>query len=208
MGSHDGCMTQTPDFRSDLDAAHRWVAELMSGVRPEQLDDTTPCAELDVRALLHHFAAHPTKLTAIATGGAPRTIDDSGDIDEQRPAEDYLARATAALDAWGDDALLDKSLIAPWGEAPGWMSVGAFLMETVTHGWDLAVATGQDAEADPALVAKAQAIADQTLSDDYRGLGFPFGERVEPSTGAGPTERLANFLGRRRPSSERDPLSV
>ncbi|MEU1982222.1 TIGR03086 family metal-binding protein [Nocardia sp. NPDC019395] len=189
-------MTQIPDFRPDLAAAHQWVATLMDAVRPDQWADPTPCAEFDVRALLEHFSCHPAKIAATADGGDPRQLPAHTAIDANRPGEDYLKRSTAALDRWADDTLLTRTITAPWGPAPGGLAVGAYLMETVAHGWDLAVATGQDAEADPALVAKAQAVADRALTDESRGSGAPFGIRVEPPAHAGPTERLAAFLGR------------
>lgn len=191
-------MTQIPDFRSDLAAAQQWVARLMDGVRPDQWDAPTPCSDFDVRALLQHVSSHPAKLAAIADGGNPREMADHAELDENDPGADYLERSTSALGAWADDEVLTRTVIAPWGEAPGGLAVGGFLMETVAHGWDLAVATGQDAEADPTLVAKAQAIADQALTDDNRGPGRPFDHRAEPAAGAGPTDRLAAFLGRTR----------
>ncbi|WP_063916417.1 TIGR03086 family metal-binding protein [Nocardia jinanensis] len=189
-------MTQIPDFRSDLTAAQEWVAGLMAAVRADQWNAPTPCTDFDVRALLEHLSCHPAKLVATATGADPRTLPSRADIDTNSPGEDYLKRSATALEQWADDALLTRPLIAPWGEAPGGLAVGGYLMETVAHGWDLAVATGQNAEADPALVAKAQAIADRALSDAFRGPGSPFGVRVEPRPQAGPTERLAAFLGR------------
>lgn len=194
-------MTQIPDFRSDLAAAQEWVAGLMAAIRPAQWSAPTPCPDFDVRALLEHLSCHPAKLVATATGADPRLLPARADIDGNRPGEDYLERSSAALDRWADDALLTRTLIAPWGEAPGGLAVGGYLMETVAHGWDLAVSIGRPAEADPALVAKAQAIAERALSDAFRGPGSPFGPRVEPPAAAGPTERLAAFLGRSRPES-------
>ncbi|MFI5718059.1 TIGR03086 family metal-binding protein [Nocardia sp. NPDC051750] len=194
-------MTQIPDFRSDLAAAHRWVAGLMDAVEPAQWTGPTPCAEFDVRALLAHLSCHPAKIAASADGADPRRLPARADIDENRPGADYLERATAALDRWADDTLLTSTVTAPWGEAPGGLAVGAYLMETVAHGWDLAVATGQNAEAHPALAAKAQAVADRALSGAFRGPGSPFGSPVEPRAQAGPTERLAAFLGRSWPIS-------
>lgn len=191
-------MTQIPDFRSDLAAAQQWVAVLMDGVRPDQWGDPTPCTEYDVRTLLEHFSCHPAKLSAIARGGDPRPLPALVAIDLERAGEDYLKRATAALDEWADDTLLTRTVIAPWGAAPGGLAVGGYLMETVAHGWDLAVATGQDAEADPVLVAKAQGIAERALTDAFRGPSLPFGHRVTPREAAGPTERLAALLGRTR----------
>ncbi|NUP26481.1 MAG: TIGR03086 family protein [Nocardia sp.] len=190
-------MTQIPDFRSDLAAAQEWVAGLMAAVRPDQWSSPTPCTEFDVRALLEHLSCHPAKLVATATGADPRRLPSRAEIDNDQPGEDYLKRAGAALGHWSDDALLTRTVTAPWGEAPGGLAIGGYLMETVAHGWDLAVATGQPAEADPVLVAKAQAIADRALTDDFRGPESPFGVRVEPRPDAGPTERLAAFLGRR-----------
>lgn len=192
-------MTQVPDFRSDLDTAQEWVAGLMDAVRADQLGDPTPCTDFDVQALLEHQSAIPGKIAAVAGGDNPRDLPFRVEVATDTLAEDYRARTRAAMTAWDDDDLLTATLTAPWGPAPGGIAVGGFLMETLAHGWDLAVATGQDAEADPALVAKAQSVAEQALTEDSRGSGMPFGHRVEPREGAGPTERFAAFLGRSRP---------
>jgi hypothetical protein len=56
-------------------------------------------------------------------------------------------------------------------------------------------ATGQDPEADPALVAPAYATMQRALPATGRE-GFPFDPPVEPAPDAGPTERLANWTGR------------
>lgn len=189
-------MDQIPDFRPDLDTAQTWVADLISAVRPDQLDSPTPCTEYDVRGLLQHISALPAKVTAVATGGNPRELPSQVAIDEEGVGERYREEAAAALGAWGDDALLTTTLTAPWGPAPGGAALGGFVMETVAHGWDLAVATGQDPEADPALAAKAHAIGEHALAEAPRGSGMPFGDPVEAPAGAGPTTRLAAFLGR------------
>lgn len=189
-----------PDLRPDLHTAHAWVADLLAAVSDDQLTDPTPCTELDVRGLAAHLWAVPEKLGAVAAGADPRTLP------FQRPLDDDLAtgyekRSAAAEAAWSDDALLARTVIAPWGEAPGAAALGGFLMETVTHGWDLAVATGQPAELDPAVVAKARAVGERALSGAFRGPGAPFGHEVEPRPDAGPTEQLAAFLGRAHPGA-------
>ena len=185
-----------PDFRPDLDAAQTWVADLITGVRPDQLDAPTPCTDYDVRGLLEHIAALPAKLAAVAEGDHPLDLPTQVDIDPGTVADDYRGDARAAMDRWADDDLLTATLTAPWGPAPGGIAVGGFVMETVAHGWDLAVATGQDPEADPAVVGRAQVIAEQALSEDMRGPDMPFGPRVDAPEDAGPSGQLAAFLGR------------
>lgn len=192
-------MEQIPDFRPDLDAAQTWMADLITAVRPAQLDAATPCTEYDVRDLVQHIAALPAKVAAVAAGDNPLELPSQVAIDADGVGAAYRADAKEALDLWSDDDLLTTTLTAPWGPAPGGLALGGFVMETVAHGWDLAVATGLDPEADPALAATAHAIGEQALDGVPRGPGLPFGEEVDPPADAGPTTRLAAFLGRTWP---------
>ena len=87
----------------------------------------------------------------------------------------------------------------PWGVVPGAAALGMYVNETLVHGWDLAVATGQPAESptrsSPQVAFQA---ARGSSRADPRFDGVPFGPVVEPRDGAGTTERLANWSGHRR----------
>jgi hypothetical protein len=74
-----------------------------------------------------------------------------------------------------------------------------YLNEALVHGWDLAVATGQHSEADPAI-AEAGLAAAQQISSPRTSAVAPcrFAEVVPSTPDAGPTERLANWAGHRR----------
>ncbi len=71
-----------------------------------------------------------------------------------------------------------------------------YLNETLVHGFDLALAIGQDAEADPELAATALAMAPQVVPAEPRGGHVPFGPVLAARAGAGATERLAAWSGR------------
>ena len=107
-------------------------------------------------------------------------------------AESTVARAAA----WADDARLDADSPLPWGRAPGRVALWGYTAELLTHGWDLAVATDQPAEADPATATAVLAEAKLILPAAPRGGPVPFAAPVDPRPGAGPTEQLANWCGR------------
>ena len=60
-------------------------------------------------------------------------------------AAGYRERAERAQAAWADDAALTRVDLAPFGPLPGAQVVGVYVSEQLTHGWDLAVATGRPA---------------------------------------------------------------
>ena len=176
-----------------------WAQRLVSRVRTDQFDSPTPCADFDVRRLIGHLMATVQRARAIAQGAdvnaQPRVITDVPDDGWPRA----LAEMTESmLGAWADDGLLDRAFVAPWGPTTGRMAVWAYLNEALVHGWDLAVATGQDGEADPRLVEAVLTIVEEFLPAQPRGGAIPFAPVVPISTSAGPTERLANWSGHAR----------
>ena len=77
------------------------------------------------------------------------------------------------------------------------MAISAF--STIVHGWNLAIATGQDvAELPEDLLAHARTIADQIVPGLRAGEGHNlFQPELSTPHGATPTHRLLAFLGRR-----------
>ena len=189
-------MNDTTDPRARLAESQAWVAGLIDAVTPEQLAAPTPCDEWDVRALLEHLLAVQGRIEAVPRGedinALPRFIDlPSGDA-----AAAFRAAAVRAQDAWSDDASLTRAVTVPWGTVPGASALEGYVREHLAHGWDLAVATGQNPEADADLAAFGLATAREGVPAEPRGGFIPFEAVVEPAPDAGPTERLANWLGR------------
>lgn len=193
-------MTANTDPRTAYDRALTWANDLISRVEPTDLDRPTPCSEYEVRALLGHLVATVDRARRIGEGGDPRTMPTSV---TGVPDDGWSAAFAAAVDkmtpVWADDALLDRPVTVPWGTVPGRAALWGYVNEALVHGWDLAVATGQDAEADADLAEAALAGAQAKIPADRRGGPIPFAEVVEPAPDAGPTERLANWSGHRRP---------
>ncbi len=184
-----------PDLRAEVHAAQEWVAGLVAAVRPDQLGDPTPCADFDVAALLRHLLGVAERLVAMGHGRPAASVPDSVAALPTDVLATYRDRMEQGRLAWADPAAPGRLVEAPFGRVPGAVVLGVYLSENLTHGWDLATATGQDPEADPALVGPAYATMQRALPPTGRE-GFPFGAPVEPAADAGPTERLANWLGR------------
>jgi uncharacterized protein (TIGR03086 family) len=192
--------TQTTDPRPLYDGALAWALGLVRGVRTDQLTLPTPCSEFDVRALLAHLVATPQRAAAVGRGEDPFSVPSSA---PQPPGDDWAGAYAEAVDAvravWRDPELLDRPVRAPFGQVPGRAALMAYTSETLVHGWDLAVATGRPAEADPAIVEPVLAAMQRFLPAEPRGGRVPFEAPVPPRDGAGPTERLANWCGRATP---------
>ena len=196
--------TEITDPRPLYAAALTWAHDVVRGIRPDQLDGPTPCAEFDVRTLLAHLVATVDRAAALGRGAdvastpsfVPAVPDDAW-------ATTYGEAISALWAVWrdgpGSDELLDRTLTAPFGTVPGRAALLAYTSETLVHGWDLAVATGQNAEADASVARVTLATMQRVLPADPRGGRVPFAPPVPPREGAGPTEQLANWCGRARP---------
>jgi uncharacterized protein (TIGR03086 family) len=177
------------DLIDALDRTFAHAHDVVAGVRPDQYDDKTPCAEWTVRDLLEHMIGVVDGLGAAASGRAPEPFTLSGD-----PAAQMHAAATGAMVGWRTPGVLDRVVDAGPGPMPGRALASINLLDTATHTWDLATATGQPS-ALPDDVATAALGASRVIVDDELRPGR-FGPEVPAPAGATPTEALVAFLGR------------
>jgi uncharacterized protein (TIGR03086 family) len=135
----------------DLGPQAAEVARVVAGVRDDQLGAPTPCAGTPVAGLLDHLVG----LTeAFRRAGAKEGVGGAATASAEHLAPDWRSRVPAQLDA----------LAAAWRDPAAWQGVvevggvqlpadvmGAVALDEVTvHGWDLAVATGQRYDVEPA----------------------------------------------------------
>ncbi len=178
------------------------TAGVLAGVEAQQLDGSTPCASWRVRELVNHVVGATTYFAVTAeTGVAPagEAEADTTDFCAGDFVTEFNRGAARAVKAFEAEGLMDKTLKLPFAELPGGVFVNIATIDTFTHGWDLAKATGQPTDLDPELATQLLAFAQGFLSDGLRGEDgtAPFGPQVEAPDGAGPADRLAAFLGRR-----------
>lgn len=185
--------TQLMDPRPIYHGSTAWVLGLLTAVRDDQRHLPTPCDDYDVLTLSSHLAGTVGRAIAIAETGDAESV---APLAPEHDADTFARLAGRAQQVWADDALLDRLVKAPWGHAPGRVALWGYANEALVHGWDLAVATRQPFEADPALVEPVAAMVGHFIPAEIRVPGVPFSPVVDPRPDAGPTERLANWSGR------------
>ncbi|MFB6891766.1 TIGR03086 family metal-binding protein [Kitasatospora sp. NPDC056327] len=190
-------MDTTQDPRPLYLLALDQLEKLFAEAGPEHLDRPTPCPAYDLRALLGHVVGGIHRLAYVGEGGRSEdVVAATGDQpDDGWPAALGRARARVTA-AWAEDAKLDRPAAAPWGEVPGRAAVGGYVLETVTHSWDIARALGTALPLDERLAEAALAVALAVVPAEPRGGAVPFGPVRPAPAGAGAAARLAAHLGR------------
>lgn len=177
-----------------LAGAYASTGQRVDAITPEQLHAPTPCPDWDVHAVLAHVIGATVGLTATARrqpASAPE-----GDPVGADPSATFAAVTADSLAAWGVPGALDGMVSLPVGfEVPATVAANISFFDTLVHGWDIAKATGQDAELDPQLAEAALGVCGLIVTDDLRPL-VGFAPPVEVGADASPTDRLVAFLGR------------
>lgn len=185
----------TTDPRPYLGAVLDQTGTTLRGVRPDQFDLPTPCAEFDARLLTAHLLGVLGRIAHVGAGGAPFDVPSIVEGVADPIAAWDLARVRLEK-VWSDDAVLDRSVQVPWGTVPGRMAVLGYIQELLTHTWDLAVATGQRDQLDDELAARTLEFARERVPAANRGGPIPFAPVIEVAPDSGAYEQLAGWLGR------------
>jgi uncharacterized protein (TIGR03086 family) len=186
-----------PDPRPVYARATEQAVALIKTVRQEQLTAPTPCSEFDVRALLSHVVGVTRRFAVVGEGGDGLALEPvAGDVADDAWAAAYDEARTRAIRAWSADERMRSPVRVPWGEVPGWQALSGYVMETVTHTWDLSEALGHPLELDDGLAGFALGVARRVLPEAERDASRPFAAAVEAPAGGGVYGELAAWLGR------------
>ncbi|OLZ64905.1 TIGR03086 family protein [Streptomyces sp. IMTB 2501] len=187
------------DPRPFYTRATEQAAALIKTVRAEDFTRPTPCTEFDVRALLSHVVGGTRRIAVVGEGGDGLAVEPVADgvADDGWPTA-YDEVRVRVLKAWESDERMTSPVRVPWGEVPGHAALSGYVMEIVTHSWDLSEALGHPHGLDPELAEFALATARRVLPDSRpRDAETPFHTRREAPEGAGAYDQLAAWLGRK-----------
>src|SRR3954469_3293501 len=174
------------------------VIRIVAGVRDAQLGDPTPCQGTPVAGMLDHLMG----LSLAFRMGAEKTSLD-GAPQASAAALDPAwrsvlpARLDALAAAWRDAAAWEGFTTVGGASLPATAMGGIALNEVLVHGWDLAVATGQDYRPDPAAVeACLQLVIGMNQPGNEELRNGQFGPVVPVPPDAPALDRLLGLTGR------------
>jgi uncharacterized protein (TIGR03086 family) len=144
----------------------------------------TPCTEFDVRALISHLEWVAEAFESLAhKGEMPKQGDYAGDLPE---------RVERMLAAWREPEAWEGA--SPGMGLPQSTLARMCLGDLVTHGWDLAQATGHPYEVEEETAALLRAFIEQ-MGPTARQQGV-YGEPVAVPDDASELERMLGLSGR------------
>jgi uncharacterized protein (TIGR03086 family) len=216
LSRNNGAMTTSTSSTTDhlkdprpiLDRAIATAGVVVAGVRPEQLTHPTPCTDMDVRALLAHLIGVLGRIAALGSGANPFAVTDTT-VSDDRWSDAWRESGRRAVDAWSDDAVLERPMALPWIAGSGAQVLATYFSELTVHTWDLATATGQQPDWDDQVVAAALEARHFLPAENRRAfyeevsaamgldeVRVPFAETVPISDDAPAIDRLVAWNGR------------
>jgi uncharacterized protein (TIGR03086 family) len=181
----------------DFTRACQRTADVLTNVTDEQLNGRTPCEKLSVRDLVAHVGGLALAFTAAARkdfGPLTNTPPVEGSPLDDDWRTSYPARLAELASAWREPAAWTGMTRAGGVDFPAEVGGIVALTEVVIHGWDMAAATGQDYDVDPAtLDAVLPHVTATAEQGPVEGL---FGPAVPVADDAPTLDRVIALSGR------------
>ena len=182
----------------DLGPAVERITTLITSVSDDQLRAATPCSEMTVGDLIDHVGSF-----SLAFAVAARKSDEMRSPPPRPSAANLgpdwrsqIPRDLAALaEAWRDPAAWQGMTGVAGLEFPGEVAGAIAIDELVTHGWDLARATGQPYDCDSELIQAALLFVAPIAESGAPREGL-FGPPVAVPDDAPALDRLVGMTGR------------
>jgi len=198
-------MWQRTKAVEDLACVCDAVGDLLAAVRPEQWTAPTPCTEWNVHDVVNHLVAVNLAFAAWVAHG-PKPVEGADHLGDD-PVGAYRTSAAGLLAVLASSEVLERDHPGPARGATGAQRLQLRVVDLLTHGWDLAQATGIAIQISDETGAQALAFVQDQLSPRFRAFAG-FAEPQPVSAAAPAIERLAAFSGRSVEAGYTDILSA
>jgi uncharacterized protein (TIGR03086 family) len=169
--------------------ASDWTKSKIEGAKGN-LDAQTACDEWSARDLINHLLWGKDAFVGATEGKPPSGPPGAGKppevLGDGDPVDAFEDVRQAILTAYRKEGVLEN----PQAQ----MMAGIAFVDTLTHGWDLAKGTGQDATMPPGLADAAMAAMGGRLTPESRGDAFK--PEVEVASDASAQDKLIAYMGR------------
>lgn len=156
----------------------------------------TPCTDWNVRALVNHVVGEDRWTKPLVDGRTIADVGDAfdGDLLGEDPKPLAMAAADEAITAVAERLPAGGKVHLSYGEEDIEEYISQLVADHLIHGWDLAVATGQQRVLDPELVAEVAAWF-RNREEMYRSSGA-IAARHESTSSGNPQADLLIAFGR------------
>ncbi|SDZ16095.1 TIGR03086 family protein [Saccharopolyspora shandongensis] len=169
------------------------VGRLVSSIREGQWSDPTPCTDWTVKDLVNHLVDVNLAVAASLKHQAPPEPGGTENLNSA-PVDAYVRSSETVRAAFDQPRVLELTYQGPFGETTGAALLHVRLADLLTHGWDLARATGQPVDLPEELAEQALAFVRRQFTTPVRTGRFDPAQAISEDAPA--IDRLAAFLGR------------
>lgn len=167
---------------------------LAAGVPPDRWTAQSPCEAWDARGVVGHVI----DMLGVLLGAIDRQLT-SADLAD--PLQAFRSARADVEPPLSDPEIAGRVVTSPAGTMPFEQLSDVFGGDLVWHGWDLAMATGQDATIDPDEVLAGLTTAEQLPPEMYEPEAFGpgvvvFGPKIDVPHDAPAQDRLLGLFGR------------
>src|ERR1035437_383293 len=166
------CMPATAIALADFDRVLAAFTLLVEGVRPEQWNSPTPCADWDVRQLLDHVTSGNRMFAALASGERPEGMEGLLQLRarvapaaDDDPVATFRESGRQLLRVFSDPDFPDGTYVTPIGDRGGAFLIVMRTSEGLTPGWALPRAPGQPPASPEPIAEQPLASLHLTLAD-------------------------------------------
>lgn len=184
---------------TDLEEATAVLVARLRDTPADRWDEATPCPGWTVRQVVHHLVFGTDRFMG-RFGVTPTSSVPADDAPPDQLLDAYEQATTELVGVFREPGRLHQVIELPIGPVSGQAALDLRVVETITHGWDIAQAWGTSIAFDPDAVQRAIAFSGPAIARIPEGRS-PFGTPQPAAEGGDAQDRLAALLGRQPVSS-------